>query len=165
MAVQSYPHEGDLPEGWAETTLEDLVLHALGGEWGMDEKKAVTVPGAVRVSVVRGLEFRDWSRERATTAAARWVRGASLDKRRLQAGDIVVEISGGGTDQPVGRTVLIDDKALESAANPLICSNFCRQIRIHSEVNAAYVHLVLTHQYLCGGFDEYQTQTTNLRNL
>jgi type I restriction enzyme S subunit len=165
LAVQSYPHEGDLPEGWAETKLEDLVLHALGGEWGMDEKKAVTIPGTVRVSVLRGLEFRDWSRERATTASARWVRGASLDKRRLQAGDIVVEISGGGTDQPVGRTVLIDDKALESAANPLICSNFCRQIRIHSGVDPRYVELALRYQYYSGGFDEYQTQTTNIRNL
>ncbi|HEY9423146.1 MAG TPA: restriction endonuclease subunit S, partial [Thermoanaerobaculia bacterium] len=67
--------------------------------------------------------------------------------------------------QPVGRTVLIDEEALSRADGPLICSNFCRLVRLHREVDPEYVHLVLTFQYLCGRFDEFQTQTTNIRNL
>jgi type I restriction enzyme, S subunit len=157
--------EGELPEGWTEATLEEIVLYALGGEWGEDPKVADEDGGYVRVRVIRGTEFRSWKRSRAVRAELRAIKKTSLEKRRLAAGDLVLEISGGGASQPVGRTLRIDEGALASSAEPLVCSNFCRQIRIHPEVNAAYVHLVLSHQYLCGGFDEYQTQTTNLRNL
>ena len=164
MIVERFRQEGDLPEGWVEAVLEDLIVHALGGEWGRGNEVSED-PEYVAVRVLRGLEFRDWSRERGASAAERWIRRPSLAKRQLRAGDIVVEISGGGTEQPVGRTVLIDDATLRAARGPLICSNFCRQIRIHPEVDPAYVQLALRYQYHCGGFDEYQTQTTNIRNL
>jgi type I restriction enzyme S subunit len=157
--------EGELPEGWAEVTLEDIVVHVLGGEWGKAPEAAESDPDLVRVRVVRGTEFRDWPRGRGATAAARAVKRASLAKRRLLRGDLVVEISGGGAGQPVGRTVLIDDEALARADAPLICSNFCRQMRIHPEVNPGFVHLALNHLYFMGAFDEHQTQTTNIRNL
>ena len=45
---------GELPEGWTETTLEELVVHALGGEWGEEPGRADAEAGLVRVSVVRG---------------------------------------------------------------------------------------------------------------
>ncbi|MFP5285780.1 MAG: restriction endonuclease subunit S, partial [Thermoanaerobaculia bacterium] len=99
------------------------------------------------------------------TAAERVVKRASLEKRQLRAGDLVVEISGGGPDQPVGRTLLVDEEALGSAPNPLICSNFCRQIRLSPEVDPAYVALALRHRYERGDFNVWQSQTTNIRNL
>lgn len=156
---------GELPEGWTEATLEELVIHALGGEWGEEPAGAEKSAQLVRVSVLRGTEFRDWKRDKGRGAVPRAIKKESLEKRRLAAGDLVVEISGGGAGQPVGRTLRIDEEALASAAHPLICSNFCRQVRLHPGVSPAYVHLVLTHQYLCGGLDEHQTQTTNIRNL
>lgn len=157
--------EGELPEGWAVTTLEDIVIHKLGGEWGEDPKKAEEDPELVLVRVIRGTEFRDWERNRGRTAAVRAVTREQLEKRRLAAGDLVVEISGGGASQPVGRTLLIDEEALSHTDLPLICNNFCRQVRLHREIDPAWVHLVLSFQYLCGRFDELQTQTTNIRNL
>lgn len=157
--------EGELPEGWAETTLEEIVVHALGGEWGEAPAAAARNPDLVRVRVIRGTEFRHWSPDRAATAAERAVRRTSLEKRRLAAGDLVIEISGGGVGQPVGRALLIDEEALRRADAPLICSNFCRQVRVHREVDPAYVHLALVYRYLCGALDEHQTQTTNIRNL
>jgi type I restriction enzyme S subunit len=95
----------------------------------------------------------------------RAIKRSSLAKRRLERGDLVVEISGGGAGQPVGRTLLIDDEALARADAPLVCANFCRQMRIHREIDPGYVHLALSHLYLAGAFDEHQTQTTNIRNL
>lgn len=156
---------GELPEGWTEATLEELVIHALGGEWGEEPARAEQSAELVRVSVLRGTEFRDWKRDKGRGAAVRALKKDSFVKRRLAAGDLVVEISGGGAGQPVGRTLLIDEEALAAATHPLICSNFCRQVRLHPGVSPTYVHLVLTHQYLCGGLDEHQTQTTNIRNL
>jgi type I restriction enzyme S subunit len=159
-------HEGELPEGWAEATLEEIVVHKLGGEWGSDPKAAAANPQLVRVRVVRGTEFRHWERDKGATAEERAVKRSSLARRQLAVGDLVVEVSGGGASQPVGRTLLIDEEAVRRAGGlPLICSNFCRQIRIHREIDPAFVHLALSFLYLCGGFDEHQTQTTNLRNL
>jgi type I restriction enzyme S subunit len=157
--------EGELPEGWAEATLEEIVVHFLGGDWGEAPDAAGSDPDLVRVRVVRGTEFRDWHRAKGATAAARAIKRSSLAKRRLAAGDLVVEISGGGAGQPVGRTLVIDEEALLRADAPLICNNFCRQMRLHPDVDPSYVHLALQYLYLSGGFDEYQTQTTNIRNL
>jgi type I restriction enzyme S subunit len=157
--------EGELPEGWAETTLEEIVIHVLGGDWGEAPEAAASDPDLVLVRVVRGTEFRDWHRAKGATAALRAVKRSSLAKRRLAAGDLVVEISGGGAGQPVGRTLVIDEEALLRADAPLICNNFCRQVRLHREVHSGYVHLALNHLYLNGSFDEHQTQTTNIRNL
>jgi len=155
--------EGELPEGWSLATLEEIAVYVLGGEWGEAPEAAET--DLVRVRVVRGTEFRDWHRAKGTTAALRTIKRTSLAKRRLAVGDLVVEVSGGGAGQPVGRTLLIDEEALARADAPLVCANFCRQMRIHPEVDPGYVHLVLNHLYLAGAFDEYQTQTTNIRNL
>jgi type I restriction enzyme S subunit len=164
--------ERDLPAGWAEATLADLAIHVLGGEWG--EADSPEAPGgSVRVRVLRGTEFRDWERAKGRTAAVRRLSRSSLERRRLQLGDLVIEVSGGGVHQPVGRAVRIDEAALagsgsDATANPdtpLVCSNFCRQVRLHPGVSSAYVQLALTERYLAGGLDAFQTQTTNLRNL
>ncbi|MFL6258531.1 MAG: hypothetical protein ACJ76Y_02360 [Thermoanaerobaculia bacterium] len=158
--------EGELPEGWAETTLEEIVVHKLGGEWGEDPRKVPEAPELVRVRVIRGTEFRHWERDKGSTAEERLIKRSSLARRQLAVGDLVVEVSGGGASQPVGRTLLIDEEAVRRAAGvPLICNNFCRQLRVHREIDPAFVHLALSYHYLCGGFDEHQTQTTNLRNL
>lgn len=155
---------GDLPEGWVEERLAHLVTGKIGGEWGLADE-GPEVPGWVRVKVLRGTEFRNWERDRGQTAVVRRVKESSLAKRQLAEGDLVVEVSGGGVGQPVGRTVLIDGQALERAGMPLLCSNFCRRLRLHPELSPAYVQLGLQHLYLTGGLDPFQTQTTNLRNL
>jgi type I restriction enzyme S subunit len=158
--------EGELPEGWAEATLEEIVVHKLGGEWGKDPREVAESPEMVRVRVIRGTEFRHWERDKGATAEERAIKRTSLARRQLAVGDLVVEVSGGGATQPVGRTLLIDEEVVRRAGGaPLICSNFCRQIRIHREIDPAFVHLALSYHYLCGSFDEHQTQTTNLRNL
>jgi type I restriction enzyme S subunit len=158
--------EGELPEGWAEATLEEIVVHKLGGEWGKEPQEAAENPELVRVRVIRGTEFRRWERDKGATAEERAIKRSSLARRQLAVGDLVVEVSGGGASQPVGRTLLIDEEVVRRAAGmPLICANFCRQLRIHREIDPAFVHLALSFHYLCGSFNEYQTQTTNLRNL
>jgi type I restriction enzyme S subunit len=156
--------ENSLPEGWAEAALEELVIYALGGEWGVSCKDGAPA-GYARVSVLRGTEFRDWYADKGASAAERAVKLASVPKRALKPGDLVIEISGGGPDQPVGRILFIDEETVRQARNPLICSNFCRQIRLHPEVNPAFVALALRYRYERGELERWQSQTTNIRNL
>lgn len=156
--------EGGLREGWTEAVLAELVVHALGGEWGESCEDGIP-PGCVQVSVLRGTEFKGWDEDKGSTAAERVIKRSSLEKRQLRAGDLVIEISGGGPEQPVGRCLLIDEEVLRTARSPLICANFCRQVRLHPEVDPAYVALVLRHRYERGDFNAWQSQTTNIRNL
>ena len=122
--------------------------------------------GSCAVRVVRGTEFREWERDKAKTAALRWILATRLASRELRPGDIVIEISGGGPEQPVGRTLLIDEEALrQEPPLPLICCNFCRLLRIHPALDPAFVHLALREKYLRGDVWHFQNQTTNLRNL
>jgi len=153
----------ELPHGWAEAQLNEVVQSALGGDWGIDagEKTA----GFEMVKVIRGTDFRSWSRDKGTNAAVRLIKASSLEKRRLMKGDIVLEVSGGGPDQPVGRTVLIDTEVLTRATVPLVCSNFFRLLRLVPEIDPAFINFQLALEYHRGSFNEHQTQTTNLRNL
>jgi type I restriction enzyme S subunit len=156
--------ESELREGWAEAVLEELVIHALGGEWGIPGDEDLPA-GHVRVSVLRGTEFKAWDDDKGRTAAERAIPRGSFERRELRPGDLVIEISGGGPDQPVGRSLMVDEEAVKQARNPLICSNFCRQIRLHPDVDPAYVALVLRYRYERGELNAWQSQTTNIRNL
>lgn len=84
-------------------------------------------------------------------------------ERKLARGDIVVERSGGGPKQPVGRVALFvppDDR-------PYFSSNFTTTLRVldrntfHPEYVALYLHAL----YLAGATETLQRATTGIRNL
>jgi type I restriction enzyme S subunit len=153
----------DLPKGWVETELESIVSFCIGGDWGKDLE--FDDENFDSVKVIRGTDYKNWSRFRAKNATQRKIKTTSLATRQLKLGDIVVEISGGGPTQPVGRTILIDDKTLGSSDLPLVCSNFFRLLRVSESVDSALINYCLINHYNNGKFDDFQTQTTNLRNL
>ncbi|MCT8127242.1 restriction endonuclease subunit S [Alishewanella sp. BS5-314] len=94
------------------------------------------------------------------------MRKSSLEKRALEIGDILIEISGGGPDQPVGRTVLIDECAIDINKDyPKVCTNFIRLARPFSSVSSSYLNYYLHSFYLSGEVTKYQGGSNNLRNL
>lgn len=149
---------------WQSIPLADLVAFSLGGDWGKDNS-AIISEQYTRVKVIRGTDFKNWANKRAADAALRLVKNDSVLQRKLAEKDLVVEISGGGPDQPVGRVIFIDNKAITQENLPLICSNFFRQIRIIPLVDQYYVYRYLDYSYYSGHLTGLQTQTTNLRNL
>ena len=154
----------ELPEGWARSQLGDLVEFAIGGDWGKDLNHYDD--GFVEVRCIRGTELRNWSTELGRSAAARKIKEASLDKRALAEDDLIVEISGGGPEQPVGRTVRIVGPALDQHAPvPLVCTNFFRKIRLTSPEIAPFIERFLGFDYATGGTIGIQSGSNNLRNL
>jgi type I restriction enzyme S subunit len=152
-----------LPEGWSSAPLENLVVFTLGGDWG--KTPHVIEPGTRPARVIRGTDFRNWTNNKPATTPIRVLKESSLEKRRLVAGDLIVEVSGGGPDQPVGRVLVINADSLSHSDLPFVCSNFCRQVRLHSEVDPRFIAFWIQYQYMQGVLDEFQTQTTNIRNL
>lgn len=153
----------ELPSGWSQAALEQIITFSIGGLWGTSPNN----PSAesTTVAVMRGADYRDWPSKRAANAAIRSVSTRVVDTRLLKQGDLVVEVSGGGPTQPVGRVVLIDDPALRSNELPLILSNFCRRIVLSHEVIPSYVYHQLVYKYIRGETERFQTATTNIRNL
>ncbi|MGY1681987.1 hypothetical protein [Geodermatophilus sp. SYSU D01176] len=144
-------------------SLKSIVEDTIGGLWGSEP--ASQREDDVDVLVVRGADFRRWETRRAEDAAPRRIPAKALDRRRLRPGDLVLEVSGGGPGQPVGRVLLIDEEAVASAAMPLICSNFCRKLRLRTGVHPDFVKRQLDLLYAAGHTEQFQTATTNIRNL
>lgn len=83
--------------------------------------------------------------------------------RRLLPGDIIIERSGGGPKQPVGRVALFAPLDEE----PYFSSNFTTAIRLRdrSRFDPSYVALYLHALYLNGATETLQRATTGIRNL
>ena len=83
-------------------------------------------------------------------------------KRKLQCGDIVVERSGGGPNQPVGRVLLFN---IEEGDYTI--SNFTSALRIKDKcaLDSSYLHRVLVAQYFSGVTAKMQSNATNIINL
>lgn len=149
--------------GWRSVPLADVVEDTIGGLWGNPPDS--NEPGDADVLVVRGADFREWNVRRAGAAAHRRVPARSLERRRLVPGNIVLEVSGGGPTQPVGRVLIVDERAIAEAPKPLICSNFCRKLRLTSDVDPQFVYWQLEWLYESGHVTNFQTASTNIRNL
>lgn len=154
----------NLPQGWSRSDLDSIISFAIGGDWGKDPEHEASE--YIKVLCVRGAEFRHWSSDKGKTASFRKVKASSLDARVTQCGDILLEISGGGPEQPVGRTVLIDKEAMAHHENvSKICTNFLRLLRPSRLISAAYLNEFLGFFYRSGKVVEYQAGSNNLRNL
>ncbi|MFO0467775.1 MAG: hypothetical protein ACK5ZX_00525 [Bacteroidota bacterium] len=118
----------NIPHHWQLKKLEDLLTFYIGGDWGKDEH--FIDENFDFAFCIRGSEIKDWNKNKGNTASLRKIKKTNIEKRKLQEGDILVEISGGGPEQPVGRTVLIDKAVLSYKPEiPKICTNFLRLIR------------------------------------
>lgn len=80
-------------------------------------------------------------------------------KIALRRGDLVMEKSGGGEKQLVGRTVLFDDD------RPSVCSNFLARCRPADGIDPAYLNYLMLAIYAGRGTWPHIKQSTGIQNL
>jgi type I restriction enzyme S subunit len=142
---------------WDQYLVSDLISHSIGGIWGEEAGE-----DEVDVQVVRSTEFTSSGYLNFKTGVTRSIRRSQLLSRELKPGDILLEKSGGGPTQPVGRVVFVDD--LIPAGS--VCSNFVLLIRPNQElVNQKFLFNILLLWHFSNRTLEYQAQTTGIRNL
>jgi type I restriction enzyme S subunit len=85
-----------------------------------------------------------------------------LEKKKLLHGDIVIERSGGGPQQPVGRVAFFD---LEEG--DFCFSNFTSRLRVidKNSISPLYLNFYLHYFYISGQTEMLQRRTTGIRNL
>ena len=157
-------NEMELPKGWIKSTLDELIIFKIGGDWGSSSTEELSSEHAI-VNVLRSTELKNWAIEKGKTAESRIIKKSSLEKRKLVNGDIILEVSGGSSTFSVGRTVLIDQSVIDNFKNPIICSNFFRKISFSQFLDSKYIKYSLDYLYSIGVTRQHKTQTVNIQNL
>jgi len=154
-------YEG-IPEDWKSLPLAHLVEKD-SGEWGIDNQESIP-DGYIQVKILRNTDFKKWDSEKGKHAPARLISKTKSGKVILNEGDILIETSGGGPNQPLGRTILIDEESISNSLLPLTFSNFLARFRTKNN-NSKFLNYFLQRYYQSGLMKNFETQTTNLRNF
>ena len=138
------------------TRLKDLPIEEINGLWKTDD------PDSIDVSVIRSTEFSDYGTICFDKLEPMPVKISQYKTRKLFLSDIIVERSGGGPDQPVGRVCYFEQSEGEYSF-----SNFTSCIRVidFDVILPKYLFYFLEYYWEMGGTDRIQNQTTGIRNL
>ncbi len=146
-----------MPEKWERAFLDnDKLFIYLNGLW--TGKKKPLVPA----KVIRNTNFNNDGSIDYNDVAHLQVEDRHLREKELKCGDIIIERSGGGPSQPVGRVVYFD-----LTEKGYSFSNFTSTLRVvnpekvHSKFLLYYLHMF----YLDGNTLTLQQKTTGIRNL
>ena len=153
---------GPIPKGWETRKPNDLFDFILGGDWG---KGSVEGEFTESTYCVRGADIPSLQSGGLGKMPSRFLKTQSLSKRKLLAGDLIFEISGGSPTQSTGRAVLVTDCLVKRLDQPLVCSNFCRMLRPTTFMPSEYVYQLLRWLYDNDQFLQYETGTTGIKNL
>ena len=144
-----------MKRGWQTKTLEEACQFS-NGLWKGEK------PPFVNVGVIRNTNFtKDGSLDDSDIAYLD-VETKKFEKRCLQFGDIILEKSGGGPKQPVGRVALFD-----KAEGNFSFSNFTAALRIRDphDLDFRFLHKFLYWTYVSGVTEGMQSHSTGIRNL
>jgi type I restriction enzyme S subunit len=153
---------GEIPKGWNSVPFGCLLSHTIGGDWGTEAPDTVN---DTRVAIIRGTDIPDLDQAQLSRVPIRYTNKKKLATRRLQVGDIVLEVSGGSKDQPTGRSFHMTANALREFDCPVEPASFCRLLRPVSLEAGVVLGLHLSYIYQQGKTWEYQNQSTGIANF
>ena len=154
---------GEIPQGWEVKRLEVIIATHIGGGWGKETPDDdYTEPAWV----IRGTDIPETRYSQVASVPHRFHSASNLRSRRLVAGDIVFEVSGGSKGQPVGRTLLVTPELLASLGGDVICASFCKRIQPDvAGYGSELLYLSFLEGYESGEIEQYQVQSTGISNF
>jgi type I restriction enzyme, S subunit len=154
---------GKIPQGWEVKKLESLMADHIGGGWGKDVADEDHTQAAW---VIRGTDIPAARSSQVTGVPHRFHTASNLRSRRLAAGDILFEVSGGSKGQPVGRTLFITPHLLSALDGDVICASFCKRVRPKVDAyGSELLYLSFLEGYESGEIEQYQVQSTGISNF
>ena len=145
---------GNVPNEWQVKPLGKLLTSNKPGNWGDDS-------GPHMVRVLRSTNLTSSGRLDTSDVALRALRPEVVRFLSPKKNDILLERSGGGPDQPVGRVGLVETDMPDHAF-----SNFLHLLRPDPrEINPRYLSRVLYRINQTGRILRLEQQTTQMRNL
>ncbi len=153
----------DNPENiaWKVGTFSELIISTLNGDWGKEEP---TGNNTEKVYCIRGADIPEVKVGNKGKMPTRYILPKNLSSKKLEVGDIVIEISGGSPTQSTGRCAAITQSLLERYDSSMVCTNFCKAIKPKSGYSL-FVYFYWQYLYQKDVFFSYENGTTGIKNL
>lgn len=146
---------GEVPEHWEVDRIKASIVSSKNGIWGDESKGDENDIPCVRVA-----DFdRQKLRVELTEPTIRNVTSREREGRTLNKGDLLLEKSGGGENQPVGCVVLYDDE------RPAVCSNFVARVQLKPGMGSSFWRYVHAAAYAVRLTTGSINQTSGIQNL
>jgi len=159
----------DIPDGYKATELgvipEEWDICPLNQNGLFEYENGIwkgTKGELVDCNILRNTNFRNDGTLNYSDVATLPIEKRHIIKKQLKFGDIIIERSGGGPTQPVGRVVFYERH------NETFCfSNFTSRLRVidQKKVDPRFLHQYLFYFHSIGKTNKLQQRTTGIRNL
>lgn len=154
---------GKLPNTFDIVRMNEVFDYYIGGGWGEENQSDDFSEAA---SVIRGTDFPNVWHYDVSSCPRRYHKAKNYIARQLQAGDIIMEISGGTSEQPVGRAILVTKELIDRfEGEKVICASFCKLIRLKKEISSYYFYYWMKFLYDTRIIDRFQLQSTGIINF
>lgn len=154
LTLKSSTMLGEVPGDWEARALAELLSEHYPGDWGEER-------GLHMAKVLRSTNLTKEGRLDVSDVAVRALSPRKTSMLAPKRGDILLERSGGGPDQPVGRVGFVEDSMAGHAF-----SNFLHLLRPDADkVNSRFLGWVLYQVNRTGRIVRLEQQTTQMRNL
>lgn len=144
---------------WTKRSFSDFVLNSKDGEWGESAERL----GLRQALVIRGTDYADLDDPEAEFPR-RWIKEHILERKRLQAGDIIIETAGGTSTQSTGRSALLKQSFFSRYPDlPVLCASFSRHLRLNTDkYSPRFVYYLLQTLYESGYMGVFNIQHTGV---
>ncbi len=118
--------------------MEEMLTDYMNGGWGKEEPTGNYKQEAY---VIRGTDMPDISEGNFLTLPLRFHTESNLKPRRLDIGNIAIEMSNGNIGN-VGRSFYFDEGTQQILNKPVMCASFCKMIKPKSR---SYSYIIDSH--------------------
>tara|TARA_R110002073_G_C9471285_1_gene579401 strand:+ start:111 stop:2297 length:2187 start_codon:yes stop_codon:yes gene_type:complete len=147
---------------WDEIEVQEAISDIIGGAWGNEQPKKDNIA----VKVIRGTDLPNVPLFNLRKTPTRYLNKKKVEEIKLKELDIVIEMSGGSKNQPTGRAAIVTTELLDYFSMPLVCSNFCKVIRVNQDkVNPYWFYLYWLNSYNNGLTTKYENQPSGIKNF
>ena len=154
---------GLVPDGWEVKSIGKLISLHVNGGWGeATQSEQFSRPAYV----IRGTDIPKVRSGSIVECPLRFHKPSNLASRILRDEDILMEISGGSNDQPVGRVLFVRQSLLSQFDEDVICASFCKLLRVdQNQIYPGNIYFHLREIYDNRQIMKYQVQSTGITNF
>jgi type I restriction enzyme S subunit len=152
---------GPIPKGWRVGTFSELIENVITGDWGKDSP---TGSYEKQVYCIRGADIPFIEKGHKGKMPLRFILKKNFEKKKIQDGNLIIEISGGSPTQSTGRIVEITNSLLRRYDYDMVCTNFCKAISIKGGYSR-FVYRYWKQLYKKNIMFGYENGTTGIKNF
>jgi type I restriction enzyme S subunit len=145
---------GQIPQEWETTKIKNAIRKQFSGIWGEDS--------LMDNNDIQCLRVADFNFDKLTYKPVETIRNIQpndLLKKELPLNSILLEKSGGGEKQAVGRVIVYDSR------EKMVCANFIDVLEVNKSYSPCYFAYFLKATYQSGLNKKAIKQNTGIQNL